>query len=245
MTWTTTNAAQTRRLRILLHGQSGAGKTYAIRTLPDVSRVALIAAEDGTLSLSDLPIQCRRLAHPRDLASALEQVGGERGAAAFDWVILDSLTAWAENHLANLLLLPNEKGQLDGRAAYGNLARDAVDVIQRLHALPQHVLVLCKTERAIIDGAVLRVPSMPGQQLTHKSPIAHHFDAVWAIHVMGDKGDTYRQIQTDLSADPRCEAKTRDPRGVIQPWEPADLGDLSRRLLGTSEPESGSAAEVD
>lgn len=239
MKWSKTNTPDTRRLRILIHGQSGVGKTWLARTVPDPARCLLIAAEPGELSLADVAMPMVKLSRPAEIIDVCEAAKSDKGQAAWDWIYLDSLSALADS----LLDVELAKGG-DGRAAYGEMQRAVVQIVREyLHGLPQHVVVTCRQERVIIDGRLLYVPGLPGQTLTHKSPIAHEFDAVWGLTLKSGTDDkpTSRWLQTQAAADPSVTAKTRDPFGKILPWERPNLAVLAGKLLAPAPAKEGEA----
>lgn len=227
--WTRTSKADERRLRILIHGQSGAGKTWLARTVPDVARCLLIAIEPGELSLADVDMPMVRLGSPSDLAEVCRMLGTEKNRTKFDWVFVDSISAFADN-LLDEELTRNK----DPRAAYGEMQRKVIGAVREsLGTLPQHVVCTCRQERVNLDGKQVLVPGMPGQALTHKAPIAHEFDAVWSLIVRpGRDGEAaQRWLITDPAADPSVLAKTRDPFGRVAAWEAPDIGAIAARLL--------------
>ena len=245
MEWSRTSKHEDRKLRILIHGQSGAGKTWMARTVPDPSRCRLIAIEPGELSLADIDMPMVRLSKPSELDAVCKMLALPKNAAKFDWVYLDSLHALAEEILVDEL-----SKNKDGRAAYGEMQRKVIGAIRdSLNMLPQHVVCTCRQERVLLDGRQVFVPGLPGQTLTHKSPIAHEFDAVWALVVQAGKDGepASRWLLTDASADPSQTAKTRDPWGTIEAWERPDLASIAARLLRaetkTDNSESADAAQ--
>jgi hypothetical protein len=236
MKFSSTNKSTDHRLRILLHGPSGSGKTWLTRTLPDLSRVLLVATEPGTLSLGDVDIPMVTLDAPGELADVCRGLLGK--ADKYDWLVVDSLSAWADAVLAEEL--PRHQ---HGLKAYGAL-QDRVMAMVRgpLRDIPQHLLCTARQERVVLDGTQVLVPGLPGQTLTHKHPIAHEFDAVWCLWALKEGEQSRRLLQTDSAADPRATAKTRDPWGRIKPWEQPNLADLTGRLLA-SQPQAEVPAE--
>jgi len=237
ITWGKTDAVDEVRLRVLLHGESGAGKTYIARTVPDPSRALVVLCEDGGLSLADINMTTAKLAQSSDLEALCVILRGERGRA-IDWLIIDSLSAWADMVLAEELAKTSNSGnQNHGMRAYGAMQDRVKAWLHRtMPTLPQHVLCTAKQERVQTDEGQRLVPYMPGRTLTHKSPVAHDFDAVWCLHVVkGAEGEpTRRLLQTQADADPACLAKTRDPWGRIKSWEAPDLASLAARMTPTA-----------
>jgi len=234
--WTNTRTDDPRPLRILLHGESGAGKTHLARTVPDPSRCLLAMVEDGALSLADVDMPAARILRSADLDEVCKVLASSKGKA-IDWLYVDSITAWAE-----MILHEELAATPDPRRAYGGM-QDRVKrwLAGTMATMPQHVVCTAKQERIQSDTnkRTMHVPNMPGQTLTHKSPIAHDFDAVWCLQVREDSdGTAQRWIQTQLAADPGNLAKTRDPWGRVQPWESPDLAAIAAKLCTHPQQES-------
>ena len=54
--FTSSKDATLHGLKVLTYGDSGVGKTYLIKTLPDHERILIISAESGLLTIADVDI---------------------------------------------------------------------------------------------------------------------------------------------------------------------------------------------
>jgi len=222
--WKKTNDPGGKPLRLLVHGASGAGKTWLARTVPDPSKCVFVAIEDGALSLADIEMNVAVLEQSDDLFRLFELL---EGRPEIEWIYIDSLTEWAE-----WILHEEMQKTTDGRKAYGELNNKVKYFLSGVMArAPQHVVATAKQSTTHSDTGRVLSPSMPGATLSEKTPVAHMFDCCWCLHVVPDgEGGATRQLQTDLSANPRYASKTRDPWGRIRPMEPANLAQLAAKL---------------
>lgn len=232
--WTNTRDEGTRALRVLIHGTAGVGKTRLAATVPDPSRCLIALVEDGALSLCDIEMPAVRITCARDMREVcrvLQSPDGER----IDVFYIDSLTAFAE------MVLFEEKAQTrDPRKAFG-VMQDTINefLVGVMPQLPQHVFATAKQELIQTDEGDRWVPNFPGQTLVKKSPVSHAFDACWAMHCDVDAdGNAKRWLQTQLHANPKFSAKTRDPLGRIGAREEPNLASIISRLCPPKQPEN-------
>jgi len=71
--------------------------------------------------------------------------------------------------------------------------------------------------------------------LALRQPIAHDFDFVLSLTAKRRGEKTARLFQTTKTADPSVDAKVRDPRGLLDPWEPADFSQLLAKVASEEE----------
>lgn len=172
---TTQEQAKQNGVKMLVYGGAGAGKTYAIRTLP---RPLVISAESGLLSLADVNLPVVKIASIKELKSVYEWVINSSEAKDYDSLALDSLSEIAEIYLQEIL-----PGFKDGRQAYADLIANMEKIIRAFRDLPEkHVYFTCKLsrEKDEVSGAVLNFPSMPGKALSQRLP--YFFDQVFYAH---------------------------------------------------------------
>lgn len=208
-------------VKLLIYGQSGAGKTSLIRTLPNP---IVLSAEGGLLSIQDADIPFIEIKTMDDLTEAYKWCKESAEASEFQSVALDSISEVAE------VVLNHEKKQTkDPRQAYGTLAEQMTDIIRAFRDLPKkHVYFSAKMEKAQDEqGRVLFNPAMPGKALTQG--ISYFFDEVLALRVERDaEGKNQRALMCDT--DGLWLAKDRS--GKLDPWEAPDLGAIIAKIGG-------------
>lgn len=217
----TTKGYASDSVKILVHGQSGAGKTTLIGSLPDP---VVISAEGGLLALADLEIPYLNVTSMTELNEAYEWLLNSKEADQFQSVAIDSIS-----EIAEVVLNTEKKLTKDPRQAYGALQEQMTDLIRSFRDLPRkHVYMSAKTEKATDEnGRILYSPSMPGNKLGQMLP--YFFDEVLALRVERDSdGNNHRGLMCD--SDGLWTAKDRS--GKLSPWEDADLGLIIRKITG-------------
>lgn len=217
----TTKGYASDSVKILVHGQSGVGKTTLIGSLPTP---VVISAEGGLLALADLEIPYLNVTNMTELNEAFEWLAGSKEADQFQSVAIDSIS-----EIAEVVLNTEKKLTKDPRQAYGALQEQMTDLIRAFRDLPKkHVYMSAKTEKATDEnGRILYSPSMPGNKLGQMLP--YFFDEVLALRVERDAdGVTHRGLMCD--SDGLWTAKDRS--GKLSAWEDAELGAIIRKITG-------------
>lgn len=217
---TTRQSAQFAGLKVLVYGQSGAGKTRLIGTTG--GSPLIISAEAGLLSLRDLDLPVIEVSTIEDVHEAYRFVTQSEDAKPFDWICLDSLS-----EIAEVVLAAEKRATRDPRQAYGALQDAMGELIRAFRDLPRNVYMSAKQERAKDEttGAMLYTPSMPGQRLGQQLP--YWFDFVLALRVEKDtEGNITRALQT--VGDFQYLAKDRS--GALDPYEAPDLAAIAAKI---------------
>lgn len=210
-------------VKMICYGQSGAGKTSLIPTLPNP---IAISAEGGLLSIAGADVPYIDVATLADLHEAYAFLSGSTEAAQFQSVALDSISEVAE-----VVLNAELKANKDGRAAYGELNTKMTEIIRAFRDLPgKHVYMSAKLEKSQDEmGRILYNPAMPGKSLTQGLP--YFFDLLMALRVERDSdGNAHRALLTD--SDGLWQAKDRS--GKLSQWEAPDLGEIIAKIGGAS-----------
>ncbi len=206
-------------VKMLCYGQSGAGKTTLIPTLP---APIVLSAEGGLLSIKDANLPYITIATMDDLREAYAFLRDSEEAKAFQSVAIDSISEVAE-----VVLNTEKKTSKDPRAAYGNMQEQMADLIRAFRDLPdKHVYMSAKLEKATDEmGRVMYAPSMPGQKMGQSMPF--FFDFVFALRVERDADGNFQRALM-VESDGLWQAKQRG--GRLGAWESPDLGDIIKRV---------------
>ena len=224
---TYTSDAPSQGVNILIHGESGAGKTYSLRTIPDLM---IISVEGGTLSLADCKIP---VLEARSIADLNEALNAARTWDRFPNIAVDSISEVSELVLSEYL---RTQGHSDPRAAYGNMQIFVRDYIKAMHNIPgKNTVMTAKTGIAEgFDGTSTFGPIAAGKKMTTDLP--YEFDIVMCLRMWREQDNTtVRKFQTQ--ADGQFTAKARAGH-VLLPLEDVDLGSIINRLsAGTPAPQ--------
>lgn len=208
-------------VKLLVYGNSGAGKTSLIPTLPSP---IVLSAEGGLLSIQDANVPYIEIASMADLQEAYQWLINSDEAKAFKSVALDSIS-----EIGEVVLNHERKQTKDPRQAYGAMQEQITDIIRAFRDLPNcHVYFTAKCEKAQDEtGRMLYAPSMPGNKTGQSLP--YFFDEVLALRVEKDAdGVTQRALMCD--SDGLWQAKDRS--GKLDSWEAPDLGAIIEKIMG-------------
>lgn len=216
-----TSALSNNGVKILVYGQSGAGKTTLIKTLP---KPLILSAEGGLLSLQKDNLPYIEIKNMSDLHEAYSWLIETEEGKSFQSIALDSISEIAE------VVLGTEKAAAkDPRQAYGAMQDQMTQLIRAFRDLPgRHVYFSAKVEKQQNEMAqLLHSPSMPGQKLGQMLP--YFFDEVFALRVgQNENGEQQRMLM--CATDGIWVAKDRS--GLLGPWENADLGAIIAKIGG-------------
>ena len=208
-------------VKLLVYGQSGAGKTSLIKTLPNP---IVLSAEGGLLSIADADIPFIEVSNMDTLKEAYEWVANSDEAKGFESIALDSIS-----EIAEVVLNYEKKIAKDPRQAYGAMQEQMTDIIRAFRDLPgKHVYFSSKVEKTQDEmGRILYAPSMPGNKLGQQLP--YFFDEVLALRLERDAdGNTQRALM--CHSDGIWAAKDRS--GKLDAWEMPDLGGIIGKIGG-------------
>lgn len=215
----TSDVADQRGIKVLVHGQSGAGKTYLASTTTDLDETLIISAEQGLLSLHQFDIDAVEVTSIGEFREARNFAQSQN---RYSWIILDSISEIAE------VILGEEKEQRrDPRQAYGEMADQVTAILRDFRHLPCNVVMAAKQTLEEVNGAKLKRPLLPGNQLTEN--VAYMFDEVFALELDRTRdGENRRYLQTQRTRN----IIAKDRSGALDPQEPADLSVIYEKITG-------------
>ena len=221
---TTAELARTQGVNILVYGAAGSGKTMACATLPNP---IILSAEAGLLSLKNLAVPSIRITCWADFEEAYQFILQSAEANAYDSICIDSISEIAT--ICYELHESQNKNPNDKWSAFGNMANDIIKKMREFRDLPKNVYVSAKQEYTKDEGTgVLHyAPSCLGKKIGNELP--YQFDEVFCLRVEeGEKGIEH-MLQT--RSDSKHVAKDRS--GVLEAFEPVDLGQVINKILRT------------
>lgn len=220
-------------VKMLVYGQAGAGKTFAIKTLP---KPIILSAEGGLLSIQDADLPYIEISSMEALQEAYMWLVSSEEARQFESVALDSIS-----EIAEVVLSAEKKIAKDPRQAYGAMQDQMSDLIRAFRDIPEkHVYFSAKVEKSQDEmGRILYAPSMPGNKTGQALP--YFFDEVLALRVeRNPEGEIQRALM--CASDGLWLAKDRS--GKLSPWEDVDLGAVIRKIGGNTSADSNDAADT-
>jgi phage nucleotide-binding protein len=229
-----TNTIHESKIKIVIYGVEGSGKTSSIKTL-DHKRTLVISAERGLLSLSGTDIKFVDIATD-DAGKVLSNEGKinrlndvvkflntKEAIDAYDNVVLDSLTDMGE------VIACYWKEKITDKAKsfelWGKIGETQINFIKSMRDNPNYNVVFICLEDLDKDETSRRyyAPALPGN--TAKNFLIPAFDEVLRVCV---EPDGRRYVQTQ----PLATVKAKDRSGKLNPQEPLDLGLILNKIKG-------------
>lgn len=224
-------------LKILVIGESGAGKTSLALTIEEP--ILIISAESGLLPLRKKSMDVFDLSIDDNGAPIIKEKRYDRVKEAYvylqtiearnkyKWVFIDSLTEVSQNLFEMLQLEFPEKDK--NWELYRENLRRIRGLIKSFRDLPWYNVVFTVLSSVEKDQDNRRFIGVSMVGAMAKS-IPAYFDEVFYLHVDRDEssGVTKRMLITEMSD--RITAKDRS--GTLNKYEPADLGYVYKKIKG-------------
>ena len=218
-----TNSVLNQKFHAVILGESGVGKTYVARTLPNHDKVLFVNIapyESGTLSISDLNMDVYDIHTIEDAYQLLEFLKQDE---KYETVFVDGLTALSKVSIGHWEIVHE-----DNKNAYKKFEDHANFLTQfllTLKTINKHAILTCLPSITQSPEGI----EMYSFDLDGKS-FARNLEArVDAVLALGIDSDGVRLFLCEANS--KWVAKVRRPLGVhINKMEPADLGALMTKL---------------
>lgn len=229
------------RLKILVFGEPGSGKTYLARTIKEPTLV--ISAEAGLLSLRDKSIDVIDItlddngqSIPKDkridrLGEVYAYLITEEAKKKYKWIFIDSLTEINQNLMEKLNVeFPDRKDTLP---MYGENSKRMRSLVKSFRDLTEYNVVFTALSEIDKDENNQRFTgiSLVG---SFSTKISAFFDEVFYLHVHKDAetGVSTRQLITEKSD----KLVAKDRSGALDPVEVADLDVIAKKINAEIKP---------
>lgn len=220
--WSTTDKESVKHgVKVLVYGRAGMGKTMLCGTAP---KPLIISAEAGLLTLrrkKNIPVLV--VSTIQDVWDALTWCQTSAKAAGIQTICLDSISEITEKCLVAV-----KKKTGDGRAAYGDMATQTIDLVKAFRDLSGfHVVVTAKeaTKTDPVTNVGRSEPTAPGQQVGPALP--YLFDEVFHAFKMQDNvGKEHYVLRTKAS----FNAEAKDRSDSLDEIEYPDLTNIFNKI---------------
>lgn len=208
-------------VKMLIYGESGAGKTSLIKTM---TNPLVISAESGLLSLAGEDIPYISISSMQDLSEAYKFLTESNEAAQFKSLAIDSIS-----EIAEVCLSYEIKKTKDPRQAYGAMQDVVFDLIRSFRDISgKHIYMTAKLDKATDEmGRMLYSPSLPGKKTAQMLP--YYFDEVFALRIEKDQENKYHR---GLMCDSDGLWLAKDRSGKLDQWEAPDIGEIINKITG-------------
>lgn len=240
---TSTKNAGVDRIKTLIMGPYGVGKTYLASTIGEPT--LLISAESGHLTLSSFDI---------DMIDMGVDVNGDVIAKEhrfdylfkviypfllkketrekYKWIYIDSLTEIGDNCLEKLEADSRFSASKMTQARFGEYTKQMQNVIKLFRDIPYYNVVFTAISDEGLDSEGKQKkykPLMPAQKLPDK--IGMYFDEVFYMGIKSDKEGDKRYLQTQGTE--LIPAKDRSTK--LNKFERPDLGVIAKKIRGVKQ----------
>jgi energy-coupling factor transporter ATP-binding protein EcfA2 len=240
-----TNDQVNHKIKCLIGGPSGAGKTTLAGTLNE--KTLIISAESGLMSVASKTIDYidlsrddagNVLTEPAARIARLSEVfkylhagcPGVDGKATWRYknVFLDSLTEISELLVQKLQKeFPDRKDSFPMWGEYGKIMRS---IVKNFRDLPYNVYMSAITEMDKDENNKRFMAFSIAGSISGKLP--QYFDEVFFLHVDAEGKRSLVTRATDTLT------SCKDRSGRLVPMEPADLGEVARKITVNEEKKS-------
>jgi phage nucleotide-binding protein len=229
------------RLKMLIYGRPGVGKTRLAATIGEPT--LLISAESGHLVLADSDIDMIDLSVdengavvPKErrfdqLQKAYKFVAtDEKARQKYKWIYIDSISEIGESILESLSARPEFSSRKMILPMYQEYTKIIRSLIKSFRDLPYYNVVFTALLEDKDDGDAKSRPNralIPGQKVPDQ--IGGFFDLYLQMAIMKDKkGDEQRVLITQGST--AFEAKDRSSK--LEKYEKPNLAEIARKIRG-------------
>jgi phage nucleotide-binding protein len=220
---------------MLIYGASGLGKTTLISTLPDPSKVLVLDAEGGLLSLQHLKLDVavKELATDdtgkllseaerfEEFKKFIDFVKTAECAARFNVLFIDSLTEIAQNIFRHM-----KEKHGDGFKLWGEYTTAVQDLIKFFRDLNHYTVIFTALEECVEDketGLSSYFPNLGGRKV--KEAVLPAFDLVSRMVIDADKNRL-------LICKPTIKTQAKDRVGLLEDIEQPNLAAIMKKMEG-------------
>jgi phage nucleotide-binding protein len=231
MQFQSTKDFSTNQLKILIIGESGAGKTHTATTV--TGNPLIINAENGLLTLQDYDFDVSDISQAEPAENKLNKLietynflRTQEAQDKYQWVFIDSLTEISQILVQALHdKYPDRK---DGLVMWGEYSKRMKGLIKAFRDLKGYHVVMTALDAKDKDdhGRMFHGVDMSGK-ISSQCPAL--FDEVFFLRVFEtDEGDIKRAFQTRKNDN----YIAKDRSGKLDLYEPTDLAHITTKIYG-------------
>jgi hypothetical protein len=199
----------------LICGASGAGKTFALGTLPQ-EETLILALDPGILTLKDKNIDVWKIETVDDLGVAYGEL---KDGTKYKYVCIDSLTELSEMIFASL---KPQFTKSQTFALYDEFSTKMVKFIKAFRDLTDYHIFMTTLLKDSDHGQVIDVAQ---KSLGNRLPA--YFDFTWLVKSFEKDGNTSRALVSDNSVLEFLKSRSK----AVNEYEKVNLTDICNRVM--------------
>lgn len=237
MKFSSTKQTNLTRLKFLIYGVSGVGKTTLVKTIK--GKTLIISAESGLLPLRNVDIDVcditqkengEIITDPQDKVKRLLEVYNYLLTSNndYEWIVIDSITEIGQ--VVREALSKMHEGKKDSFIIWADYLKQMRSVIKRFRDLPKYNVVMLALEELEKDevGKKYSNVALDGKIALEAQA---HFDFVFNMRV----AQTEDKIERLLITQPSSSIVAKDRSGVLNKLEKPDLELIKNKILNQGE----------
>ena len=222
MKLTNTKELSSRRFIALIAAESGVGKTYQAKFLPE-GETLIISAEAGLLCLKGTNIDVCEINTMKDLEDVYVELAK---GTKYKYIFIDSVTEIAEKLLSDMKKMTEYSDRSKMFVLYGDYASKLTDMLKAFRDLQAYsVIMTCLTAKEKDGLQMIDALQMPGQKVA--SAIRSWFDLVLHLQTFDKDGVRHRAFITDNLISPLA----KDRSGMLDQYEEANIANVIKKVL--------------
>jgi len=223
MNITSTKGLHADKVKLLVFGESGTGKTTLIGTLPE-NEVLIISAESGLLSLGDKAIDVAEVKSWHEFQEVYQSLVKLPEMNKYKTVAIDSLTEISDMLVTHLERLPEYADPKNTLKLWGEYNKVMTKLIKAYRGLDRNVIFTALTEDVQDGGVLVKKPFIKGSAA--QKLLNSYFDEVLYLHV--DAATGKRVIQSQ----PTSNISAKDRSGKLNNPEEPNLQSIFNKIKG-------------
>lgn len=236
---TSTKSQSINRLKILIYGAAGVGKTTLAASLKE--KVLIVSAEAGLLSLADRDIdtidltldddgkQIEKENRTQRLVKVFEYLMTDAARKKYQWVFIDSLTEISQNVTEALAAIYTDPK--DARQMWGEYSKKMRSLVKTFRDIPYYNIVFTALD-AIDKDENNRRHTHPDVQGKIGKSLAGFFDEVFYMYIDADEKRVIRTGPTDL-------LQAKDRSGKLELLEVPNLQIIADKIRAPKQKHNG------
>lgn len=225
MSLSNTKGLHASKVKMLVYGESGNGKTTLSGTLPE-GKTLIISAESGLLCLDNKDFAVVEVRNWTQLQDVYRNIVKNPEWSHFENIVIDSLTELSDMLVSHLEKQPEFKPANMALKMWGEYSKRMTATIKAYRDLDRCVVFTALVDEVLDNGAVIKKPLIAGSAVQKKLP--SYFDELFYLSISPDGDEKRRVVNTDGTQN----YLAKDRSGKLAEQEEANLTNIINKIKG-------------